>query len=296
MLEFKKLTIKDKPVLDKYLRKHKFTTCEYSFTTLLAWRKAYDIQYTIFDDVLIIKKKDREENYYFMQPIGYDKNDLKEIIQEVKEYKKENNMKYLFRDVENSFLEDLVDIYGSLAHVEEDMDNFDYIYSKENLANLSGRNLHGKKNHYNYFIKNYNYSVKDLSEPEVRDDCVKFAYQWYDESYNGDELMTYELNGIIEVLNHFDELDLKGMAVYIDDEISSFTIGEILNNMAIVHFEKGKKGIHGIYAFTNKTFVEMYFNEVTYINREEDMGIEGLRKAKRSYHPIKLEEKYCINL
>lgn len=297
MLTFNKLTIKDKPIIDKYLEDYKFATSEYSFTTLLVWRKACDIQYTIYEGVLIIKKKDFKGKCHFMQPIGYKKENLKELIQKLKEYKKENNMDYLFKDVENSFLEDLKYIYGDTAHIEEDIDNFDYIYSKEKLISLSGKKLHSKKNHYNYFVKNYDYVVKDLSEPGVMEDCIELTYKWYNENYNGDTFLTYEVEGIREVLNNLDELNLKGMAVYVDDRISTFTVGEIVNNnMAIVHFEKGIKDINGIYAFTNKTFVERYLNEVDYINREQDLGIEGLRKAKKSYYPIKLEEKYCVNL
>ncbi|WP_026051030.1 DUF2156 domain-containing protein [Clostridium tunisiense] len=297
MMIFKKLTIKDKPILDRYLQNYNFITSEYSFTTLLVWREACDVQYAIHKGILIIKKKDFKDNYYFMQPIGYSKKNLKELIHELKEYKKENNMKYLFKDVEDSFLEDLKDIYGEDAHIEEDVDNFDYIYLKEKLATLSGKKLHGKKNHYNYFVKNYNYEVKDFSEPGVMEDCIKLAHQWHKENFTGDKFLTYELKGIEEVLYNADKLNLKGMAVYVDDIISTFTVGEVVNkDMAIVHFEKGRKDINGIYAFTNKTFVEKYLNEVGYINREQDLGIEGLRKAKRSYYPVKLEKKYCINL
>lgn len=297
MLIFKKLTIKDKPILDKYLKNYQFTTSEYSFTTLLVWRKACDIQYAIYNGVLIIKKKDFKEKYYFMQPIRYKKENLKELIDVLKEYKKENNMDYLFKDVENSFLDDLKGIYGNTAQVEEDSDNFDYIYSKEKLISLSGKKLHSKKNHYNNFIKTYNYTVKDLSESGVIEDCIKLTNKWYEENYNGDRYLTYELEGIIEVLHNSNELNLKGMAVYVDNKIATFTVGEIVNDdMAIVHFEKGLKDINGIYAFTNKTFVERYLSEVEYINREQDLGIEGLRKAKKSYYPIKLEEKYCVNL
>lgn len=297
MLTFNPLTIEDKPILDKYLKDYKFTTSEYSFTSLLIWRKACDIQYTIYDDVLIIKKRDFKKNYHFMQPIGYTKENLKELIEKLEEYKKEHNMDYLFKDVENSFLEDLRHIYGDTAHIEEDIDNFDYIYSKEKLVSLSGKKLHSKKNHYNYFVKNYNYSIKDFSEPSAKEDCITLAKIWHAENSNGDIYLTYELEGIIEVITYADKLNLKGMAVYVDNEISAFTIGELANeDMAIIHFEKGRKDINGIYAFTNRTFVEMYLSEVTYINREQDLGIEGLRRAKKSYQPIKLEEKYCVNL
>ncbi|MBC2581831.1 DUF2156 domain-containing protein [Clostridium sp. DJ247] len=297
MLNFNPITIDDKQILDKYLRDYPFTTSEYSFTNLLIWRKGCDIQYTIYNDVLIIKKRDFKEKYHFMQPIGYKKENLKDIIEELKIYKKENRMNYLFKDVENSFLNDLRDIYGDEAHVEEDVDNFDYIYCSHKLMTLSGKKLHSKKNHYNHFIKNYNYLVKDFSESGVIEDCILAAERWYDENYDGSTYITYELEGIKEILNYTDELNLKGMAVYVDNEIAAFTIAERVNdNMAIVHIEKGKTNINGIYAFTNKTFVERYLSEVKYVNREQDLGIEGLRKAKKSYYPIKLEEKYCVNL
>ncbi len=297
MLTFNPLTIKDKHILDKYLQDYKFNTSEYSFTNLLIWRKACDIQYAIYEGVLIIKKRDFKKNYHFMQPIGYTKENLRELIEKLEEYKEQNNMEYLFKDVESLFLEDLKDIYGDTPYIEKDIDNFDYIYSKDKLISLSGKKLHGKKNHYNYFIKNYNYTVKDFSEPGVVEDCIALAEIWYNENYTNDIYLSYELEGIIETINHSDELNLKGMAVYVDDIISSFTIGERVNDeMAIVYFEKGRKDINGIYAFTNRTFVERYLSEVPYINREQDLGIEGLRKAKRSYQPIKLEEKYCVTL
>lgn len=297
MLTFKALTIDDKQILDKYLKHYTFTTSEYSFTNLLIWRKGCDIQYSIYKDILVIKKKDFKENYHFMQPIGYTKENLKELIEKLETYKKEHNMDYLFKDVENSFLEDLKDIYGETAHIEEDIDNFDYIYSKDKLISLSGKKLHSKKNHYNFFIKNYKYTVKDFSEDGVKSDSVELARVWYNENDTGSKYLKYELDGLLEIVNHSDELNLQGMAVYVDGEIASFTIGERVNdNMAIIYFEKARKDIHGIYAFTNRTFVEKYLSDVTYINREQDLGIEGLRKAKKSYQPIKLEEKYCVNL
>lgn len=297
MLEFKNITIEDKSIFDMYLKGYDFRTSEYSFTSLLIWRKGCDIQYCIYENALIIKKKDFKGKYHFMQPIGYKKENLRKIVEKLKEYKEENNMDYLFKDVENSFLDDIKDIYGEKFDVENDIDNFDYIYQSEKLISLSGKKLHGKKNHYNNFIKNYNYNVKDFSEPKVIEECILAAEKWYDENYNGDSYLTYELEGIKEILSYFDTLNLKGLAVYIDNELAAFTIGEIVNNnMAIVHIEKGRKDVNGIYVFINKTFVERYFSGIEYINREQDLGIEGLRKAKMSYQPIKLEEKYCVNL
>jgi Uncharacterized conserved protein len=296
-LVFNILTIDDKPVFDKYLKDYKFETSEYSFTNLIIWRKGCDISYTIYNGTLIIKKRDFKGNYHFMQPIGYKKEDLRCIVEKLKDYKIENRMPYLFKDVENSFLDELKEIYSDDIKIEQDVDNFDYIYDSEKLISLSGKKLHSKKNHYNYFIKTYNYTIRDFSESGVKEDCIEASQGWHEEKNNGDEYLAYELEGIKEIIANSDRLNLKGMAVYIDDSIASFTIGESVNkDMAVVHIEKGRSDIRGIYTFTNKVFVENYLSNVKYINREQDLGIEGLRKAKKSYNPLKLEEKYCINL
>lgn len=296
-LVFNSLTIDDKPLFDKYLKNYRFKTCEYSFANLIIWRKGCDVSYTIYNGTLIIKKRDFKGNYHFMQPIGYKKEDLRCIVEKLRRYKEENRMQYLFKDIENSFLHELKEVYGDDIKIEQDIDNFDYIYSSEKLAGLSGKKLHSKKNHYNYFIKTYDYIIRDFSEPGVKEDCIMASEAWHEEKSNDNKSLVYELDGIREIISNADKLNLKGMAVYVDDSIAAFTIGEIVNkDMAIVHIEKGRSDIRGIYTFTNKAFVENYLSDVEYINREQDLGIEGLRKAKKSYNPLRLEEKYCANL
>lgn len=295
-LIFIPLTIDDESILEKYLSAHKFTTSEYTFANLLIWRNGCKIEYSIYNDTLIIRKKDFKGNYHFMQPVGYKKDKLKILVEKLKEYKDIFDMPYLFKDVEESFLNDLREVYGDNLIIEEDTDNFDYIYSSDKLISLSGKKLHSKKNHYNYFIKNYEYIVKDLNDAMVREDCINAAKLWHTEKYNGDTYLDAELGGIQEILNYMDKLNLKGLAVYVNNTVAAFTIGERTNeNMAIIYIEKGRLDINGIYAFINKTFVEKYFSDIEYINREQDLGIEGLKKAKKSYYPVKLEKKYCVN-
>ncbi|MFL0196734.1 DUF2156 domain-containing protein [Clostridium sp. WILCCON 0269] len=297
MLIFKPITIDDKSIFDKYLINYNFNTSEYSFTSLIIWRKGCDIKYTIYEDTLIIKKKDFNGNYHFMQPIGYTKNNVKNVVEKLIEYREKNTMTYLFKDVEETFLNDLKEAYGESIYVKPDTDNFDYIYTTEKLITLSGKKLHSKKNHYNYFTKTYNYVVKDFYDLEVKSDIINAAEDWYKQKNICNEYLKYEFHGIEEIVFNMEKLNLKAMAVYVDNNIASFTIGEKVNpNMAIIHIEKGSSTIRGIYTFTNKTFVENYLSDVKYINREQDLGIEGLRKAKRSYQPVKMEEKYCISL
>ncbi|MBA5850364.1 DUF2156 domain-containing protein [Clostridium sp. cel8] len=297
MLKFKPLTIDDKSIFDKYLAGYNFDTCEYSFTTLLIWRKGCDVSYTLIDDAIVIKKTGFDGNYYFMQPIGYTKDNLEHIVEELAKYASENNMPNLFCDAEESFLNDMKELYGERIKVKEDVDNFDYIYDTQKLITLSGKKLHSKKNHYNKFIKTYNYKTKDFFEPGVKDDFIKAAETWYEKKNSDDKYLYYELEGIKELCSNMKLLNLKALAVYVDDEISGFTIGEKMNeDTAIIHIEKGLPNIDGIYTFINKYFVENYLSDVKYINREQDLGLEGLRKAKKSYRPVKMGKKYCINL
>jgi uncharacterized protein len=293
MLNFKPLTLEDKIILDKYLKPYTFLTCEYSFINLFIWRNALDVQYSIWNDVLIIKKLDFHGDSQFMQPVGYKKEKLKETVDVLLKYKEETDMKYLFKDTESPFIEDLKEAFGETFHIEEDRDNFDYIYDSSKLISLSGKKLHSKKNHYNNFIKNNNFHIEPINRSNI-EDCLKAACEWCRQN-DCKGYLKHELKAIEELLANSDKLGFIGLAVYVDGVLSAFTIGEQVNdNMAIIHIEKADTSINGLYAFINKTFVETFFSNVPCINREQDLGKEGLRKAKLSYQPAQLVPKFAV--
>ncbi|MCB2291391.1 phosphatidylglycerol lysyltransferase domain-containing protein [Clostridium sp. CS001] len=295
---FKKLSLEDKNIIDKYIYPYKFMSCEYSFTSLYIWKDACDIQYTIYKQALILKKKDFDGNYHFMQPLGYNKEDLKEIIEQLKAYREENHMKYLFKDLEESFIEEFNILlnHKNIFFVEEDRDNFDYLYEAQKLMTLSGKKLHSKKNHYNAFTKSYNYEVVEITNEKVINDVIDAAQKWYEETDEKDIKLYYELIAISNLVNNMNLLKLKGIAVYVNGKVAAFSIGESLSEeLAVIHIEKGDKNINGIYSFIAKTFIDKCFNNVEIINREQDMGIDGLRKSKMSYYPLKLEKKFILS-
>ncbi|MGH4123650.1 MAG: DUF2156 domain-containing protein [Clostridium sp.] len=298
MMIFKRLTIEDKDTLEKFIYPYKFLSCEYSFTTLYIWREACDICFTIHKGALIIKKKDFEGRYYFMQPLGYSTENLKEIIDALMDYKTENSMHYLFKDLDEVFMEEISNIYDDVRDIciKEDRDNFDYLYEAEKLIKLSGKKLHGKKNHYNSFIKSYKYEVKDIKGEQVIRDVIVAAEKWYAINEEDDDMLYYELQGIKDLLKNIEIVNIKGIAVYVDEKIVAFSLGEKLNdNLAVIHIEKADMDYSGVYSFINKTFVDRCFSDVKIINREQDLGIAGLRKSKLSYHPFKLEKKYIFS-
>lgn len=293
---FKDLNLEDKLVFDKYLKPYNFKTYEYSFTNLFMWRKADHIQYSIFQEALIIKKRDSSGAYYFMQPIGYNRDNLKIIVDKLIEYIKEYKFHYLFKQAEADFLKDLTECCPNEFSIIEDRDSFDYIYDSSRLINLSGRKIKNQKNHYNNFIKNNVYRITNITEEEVNQ-CMRFSQQWFDKKGSEEGDLIYEQKAIEELLQYRELFNLKTLAVYVNGHISAFTIGEKINdNMAIIHIEKADSRINGLYNFLNKTFVEEYFSKVPFINREEDLGIDGLRMTKLAYKPVRLECKYNIML
>jgi hypothetical protein len=295
---FKKLSLEDKNNIDKYIYPYKFMSCEYSFTSLYIWKDACDIQYTIYKQALILKKKDFDGNYHFMQPLGYNKEDLGEIIETLKAYREENHMKYLFKDLEENFIEEFNVLLNEKNefYIQEDRDNFDYLYEAKKLMTFSGKKLHSKKNHYNSFTKTYNYEVVEITDERVINDVIGAAQKWYEETDEKDIKLYYELLAIKNIVNNMDLLKLNGVAVYVDGKVAAFSIGESLSEkLAVIHIEKGDKNINGIYSFIAKTLVDKCFNDSEIINREQDMGIAGLRKSKMSYYPLKLEKKFILS-
>ncbi|MCB2295159.1 phosphatidylglycerol lysyltransferase domain-containing protein [Clostridium algoriphilum] len=295
---FKKLCLEDKNSIDKYISPYKFLSCEYSFTSLYIWKDACDIQYTIYKQALILKKKDFDGNYHFMQPLGYVSEDLGEIIEKLKEYREENDMKYLFKDLEESFIAEFNLLLNEKNEfcIEEDRDNFDYLYEAKKLMTFSGKKLHSKKNHYNAFIKTYDYEVVDISDERVIKDVSHAAERWYEETNEKNIKLYYELLAIKDIINNMNLLNLNGVAVYVDGKVAAFSIGESLNEkLAVIHIEKGDKNINGIYSFIAKTLIDKCFNNAEIINREQDLGIDGLRKSKMSYYPLKLEKKFILS-
>jgi hypothetical protein len=296
---FKKLCLEDKDIIDKYINPYKFLSCEYSFTSLYIWKDACDIQYTIYKQTLILKKKDFDGNYHFMQPLGYSKDDLAEIVEALKSYKEETHMRYLFKDLEESFIDEFNVLLNENEEfcIKEDRDNFDYLYEAQKLMTFSGKKLHSKKNHYNSFIKTYNYEVVEIEDKKVIEDVCLAAEKWYEEAEEKDCKLFYELLAIKSVVNNMNFLNLKGVAVYVDGIVAAFSIGESLNEkLAVIHIEKGDKNINGIYSFIAKTLVDTCFKHAEIVNREQDLGIEGLRKSKMSYYPLKLEKKFILSL
>ena len=173
----------------------------------------------------------------------------------------------------------------------EDRDNWEYIYKTSDLINLSGKKFRQKKNHLNQFRMQYsNYEYLPIT-PDLFDECRKTAAEWVETHH--EEGIEDELVAINLLFDHWDELGLKGGAIKLFGRVEAFSIGELINEkIALIHIEKANPDIRGLYQAINNEFIRHTFGDTEFVNREEDMGLPGLRQAKESYNPDHFAEKY----
>ena len=182
--------------------------------------------------------------------------------------------------------------------VTEQEDLKDYLYDGDALRTLAGKKLHKKKNNVNAFMREYEgrFEYRKLCCSD-RDDVWRFLDRWREQK--GEEVeehLDYEVHGIHEILKNCSTLPVEMGGVYIDDKMEAFTIGSLnaRENMAVIHIEKANPDIRGLYQYINREFLIHEFPDVKLVNREDDLGLEGLRKAKMSYNPVGFERKYLI--
>lgn len=294
MLEFHKITLSDRDKACKALSFSDFMGCEYSFANNLAWCRLADSEICFYKDFYIICSFGTEDGIpTFILPSG--SGDYKEVIAEMKLYSKNSGFPLRICGVTDSSLQMLNELYPDKFTSLYDRDGSDYIYLRSELAELKGKKFHGKRNHLRRF--NQLDSRFSLIEESDFDDCISFIVSDYNS--RGEDGANHsaiaEQYAINTYFNSFYELGLTGGIIRIDGKIAAVTIGERLNsNTFCTHIEKADRAYEGIYTGICSRFVNACTADYTYINREEDLGIAGLRKSKLSYHPAFLLNKYII--
>lgn len=290
MLEFRALDINDREKADAALRSSDFMGAEYTFANNLAWCRLVDTKVCFYKDFYILCAFGGQ-GPSFVLPAG--KGDLKDAIAEMKRFSESMGVPLVLAGVTKPSLEMLEEMYPDQFTAEFDRDSSDYIYLASDLISLAGRKFHGKRNHLARF-KELDYTYSPLTEKDF-DDAILFCTDAYNGKTEADHSAVAEQYAINTYFNYFDKLDLKGGIIRIGGETAAVTIGEGLNsNTFCVHIEKADTSYNGAYAGINNLFAESCMSEYKYVNREEDLGIEGLRKAKLSYNPVFLLEKYIV--
>lgn len=264
-----------------------------SFANIYLLRNKYSTKISRYKDFIIRKYSGKGARCGYTFPLG--KGDVAKALAEIEKDAKECGERLQFAFVTEEQKEVLENAMPARFCYSSDAGDSDYIYLRSELASLSGKAFHKKKNHFSKFVRTYpDYKYYEIGACNIYD-AQKVADTWYYEHLQDEDASQLaEYKAIKEALDNFEELGLIGGIIYVNDSPCAMTIASKINeNTVDVHFEKavGEYALNGGYAAINKLFSEK-LDGVTWLNREEDIGIEGLRKAKLSYRPKIMLKKY----
>lgn len=295
-IEFRQPKLEDKVWIKEYLTKEKPQNCEYTFANILLWAPHYKMEMAVIEDMLVFRLKGEDVISYTF-PIG--EGSPKKAVDALMEYHAAHfkEQKFSMHLVTPDKFQVLEELYPGMFQVEYNRDSSDYIYETDKLIELPGKKYHGKRNHIHRFRDNENWSYEKMDESNIPD-CMVMAQEWRVENgCDDDPDKSAEMCVTMCSLKLFKELDLIGGVLKLDGKVIAFTIGEPVNDeIFVTHIEKAYAAIQGAYPMINQQFAEHELSGYKYINREEDMGSEGLRKAKLSYGPVLLLEKGVVTM
>lgn len=267
-------------------------SCEITPMTLLIWKNYYHQKIAFLEDMMFVSLGENEE--IFLLPFA---NDMEKAVNILKDYTKAKNMPLVFLAAEGIRLDIFNSLFCEYFSQVESRDDFEYLYLTEKLKNLSGKKFHSKRNHISAFSKTHKWSYETLT-PEILPEIFKMADKWTEEMKKIAEDSTsieVENAALKEYLPLMKELNLRGGCIKVNDEIVAFTFGSPINDKVFdIHVEKALPEFRTAYSLINREFIANELSDFKYVNREDDMGLEGLRKAKLSYHPDILLKKYVI--
>jgi uncharacterized protein len=288
---FKPLELDHKSTFKRYLKEDPPQISELTFTNLFIWKHRYQPLWSEREGCLLIILHNDDMTPFGLQPVG--KGDKQKALDAVTAELRNLSHQTRICRVSEDFIHRYLD-HENYTY-KRDRDNSDYVYATKDLIELSGRKYHRKKNHLNNFQKNYRHEYIELTA-----DTVKLFLDLQEEwcrvrDCSQTPALQTEDYAVRTALTHFGELDFKGAAISIDSKIEAFSLGEQLNaDTAVIHAEKANPDIPGLYSAINQVVCSNEWSHLEFINREQDLGIEGLRKAKESYYPHHMVNKYTV--
>jgi hypothetical protein len=294
MIDFKPIALADKNTIDSCLAGNTFRACDFCFTNLFAWQAKFKTTFAIINETLFIRYTDENDGKLcYMMPIG--DMPLKEALQMIINDAKENNIPLIMKAVTRRMWLCIQKAMLDYFEWQHDRDNDEYIYLTEKLIHLQGKKLQPKRNHINRFQTEQNdWQYFKLEEEKDLQECSEMLDKWEDLNIaKAEKTLRYDYIATKIMLENFNYLKLTGGALRSNGQVIAFTIGEPLTKDTFVtHVEKAFGEINGAYPMINQQFTEHELSAFKYVNREEDMGLEYLRKAKLSYQPdILLQER-----
>ncbi|WP_089611654.1 DUF2156 domain-containing protein [Dehalobacterium formicoaceticum] len=298
MINFKKVELQDKAWVDPLLRAADFGSCHQSFTNLFAWVNIYCYRIAQVENHLVVKgtitNDSGEATPYYFFPAGG--GDPQKVLEEMKKDADDAGHPFVLYGLSPENVTDMKRIFPEKFEFKETQESFDYVYLLEKLVTLSGKKLSAKRNHINRFKENNDWTFEPITMDNI-EECWEMNVQWC--RLNGcleDQHLSDEYCAVRRCYKYFQELSLEGGLIRSAGRVIAYTMGGQLNsNTFDINVEKAFGEIQGAYQMINREFaalIQEKHPQILYVNREEDMGYPGLRKAKLSYYPVKFEEKY----
>lgn len=297
MIDFHTPTLADKPWVDDCLAQGEHLACEYNFTTLFTWAPGYRITVAQTGGFLTARLRGPRGCAY-LWPAG--RGDLSAVLDALEADARERGESFQLVCLTQAEADVLEQLRPGQFDFVDDRDGHDYLYEVDKLADLGGRKLHGKRNHCKHFEEaNPDWTYEVMTEESV-DECMAMDAEWdrrsrIREGAEEAEDISNEKKALLLAFHNFRALGLEGGILRVEGQVVAFTMGDRLSTDAFdVHFEKAYSELQGAFAVINREFarhVRLAHPEVKYLNREDDMGIEGLRRAKESYYPDLMVEK-----
>ncbi|WP_457557323.1 DUF2156 domain-containing protein [Candidatus Harpocratesius sp.] len=302
---FSSIHLEHKDIISQILLKSKYQISEYTFTNLYMWRDYYSFHWAFIDDIFFLrafyknKSENKREKIFFFPPICLDSTMWEKAINLMNSWNISNNDEIAIHRVPN-FIVDNIKKYPGISpylKIEQDRANWDYVYLRNDLGELKGKKYANFRKIMNKF-KSQNLWRYETINSKIFKEILNLQAQWCNFHACKDDLgLSYEDQAIYELIRKWDEFNLIGGVLWVNEKIVAFTIAEeISNNTVVIHAEKADTSYRGIYETLVNQFCQQLPSHIEYINREQDLGQENLRTAKLRYHPHHFIEKSSVFL
>lgn len=288
------IQLQDRVFFENWFLKKKYPISDYNFTHLSIWKDAFQYQYTIIEDFLVISGVDPlTKEVYILMPIG--EGNLNGVIETLWAYFRSQNKPMTFKAVTARMKEELSHMLNQDFEFELERNNYEYIYETYKIANYTTKKLKRKREQCHSFEQHYEYSLTTYEKADY-DGVMALLRGWYEDYGDySDPIINGERKGVQYIIDQYDNFSCTGFVFKVKGKVIGFSLAEQLTEeILLIHFEKGDRAYKGIYDVMKRD-LSKWFNSVKYLSLEEDMGIRGLRTAKKMYEPTYLIEKGSIH-
>lgn len=292
IIEFRPFEIGQKEYINRFFGEHHYERADCSFDTLFLWQHAYHTMWAVEDGVLFIRAGYGDQTF-FMPPFAGDGASFTHGLALIRDHLAEMGKPFMIKAASPWVVEKIQEFLPGKFNFVEDRDNWEYIYRTQDLINLPGKKFRMKKNHLNSFLRQYGDYVYEPITVDNTEETKAALAEWF--ARHGD--IEEEKQAISLAFANWEALGMCGAVIRIYGRIEALTMGSFLNErVAHIHFEKANPEIRGLYQAINREFLAREFSTTEFVNREEDLGLTGLRQAKMEYNPDHFAEKYDVTL